>query len=607
MVENTVQEAGQFSGNTPLTGHNIQGHSVSAILVREVPEDVLTTSVTHYGTQGMYGKPMQRTPKHDQDNERRRKWRAAQSLKREATRKANKKAQFERVSGRSPRDGPMLTNPGIRAATGSAHLIPILLFSMDLPLPVRSSLIEPFSQHRKLSLLAREHHSQCEYASYTRPAASRGVSLLGTDVCAASRTDGPNSSQYDGPTDQGHTRPTYNEYATWTAGNCPGRHGCENYAGFPPIAYQTSTALVAGFDQHHLGAHEQHAASVRYSGAHIQSPSPYATTTALSSHPEVTYVADNSIAHFSAPMLYLERDNGDTSTGWSLSPPATWSKSTSESQLGHDLALAAQESTADRFNAAYKDVFVHRSLDDHHPVRQPQAVDLELSEHYANTSYQVNGHPPPHTYLTATTFIDSTTGTTACYDTGEKGVRDVSQVSDVIDVAQPEGGASIVWSAPPVVVVHMDQEQPDDVEGAVNDAHAHTQDLQVQYHPVPPQMTHNMDPVSTHAEGLATTPRATASAVADTSLHVHRGVSADSPGPFYLASPYPLEITISEDEYASVFEGCIEDEEPLSSDILSLLLGANFVADRGTAHTAARNSDRSQQRLTTSTSDASSH
>ncbi|PIL25269.1 hypothetical protein GSI_13158 [Ganoderma sinense ZZ0214-1] len=92
MTGTTTQEAGQFAGNTPFLGHNIQGHSVSVKLVREVPAEVLRTSVTHFGTRGLFGKPILRTSQHDHDNLRRKKWRIAQSLKRNTRKvKANPK------------------------------------------------------------------------------------------------------------------------------------------------------------------------------------------------------------------------------------------------------------------------------------------------------------------------------------------------------------------------------------------------------------------------------------------------------------------------------------------------------------------------------------
>ena len=44
------QEAGQFAGDTPLTGHNIQGHSINVMLVRDMPAEV----VRHYPYKNVY-------------------------------------------------------------------------------------------------------------------------------------------------------------------------------------------------------------------------------------------------------------------------------------------------------------------------------------------------------------------------------------------------------------------------------------------------------------------------------------------------------------------------------------------------------------------------
>ncbi|KAM5544258.1 hypothetical protein V8D89_001918 [Ganoderma adspersum] len=87
------QEAGQFAGDTPLTGHNIQGHSINVMLVRDMPAEVLRTSVTHFGTRGLFGQPVRRTTQHDQDNVRRKRWRVAQSVKPKVKPKPNDRSE----------------------------------------------------------------------------------------------------------------------------------------------------------------------------------------------------------------------------------------------------------------------------------------------------------------------------------------------------------------------------------------------------------------------------------------------------------------------------------------------------------------------------------
>ncbi|KAI1782001.1 hypothetical protein LXA43DRAFT_1053673 [Ganoderma leucocontextum] len=671
MAENTVHTAGQFSGNTPLTGHNIQGHSVSAILVREVPEEVLTTSVTNYGTQGMYGKPMQMTPKHDQDNERRRKWRAAQSLKREATRKANKKAQFERVSGRSVGKAPRRSNahkPGHTCGRwqrtsdphppllhGSPPPSPLVLESSPSP-SIASSPSSQESTTPSANTPITQGQLLREWTPYSLPDAPSGAPTfdhapttselglhtevsspahvtgpggrypcLGIDVYpATSRTDGPNSSQHDGPIDQGHTGLIYNGYATWTAGNSPGRHGCENFVGFPPIAYQMSTALVAGFDQHHLSTHEQHAASVYYSGGHVQPPSPYATqaTIALNPHPEATYVADDSTKHFHATTPGLETDHGGRSTSSSQPPPTFWSESPealdapppsahTTSGFGPDLWTAQEsERSTDSFNATYQDFFVRCSPDsrDSSGSQPPAPV---VSGYYANTPQQANGGAAPQAYSMMFAFTDNTIDATAHHNTAERYPRDMSHASDTSYAARPEGGDSIAWSAPPAVTAHADRERSDHIENTMNDAYAYMQAVQVPPPSAAAEATYTMQPSlptpqSSYSElaqaleyhphaffddsapsatdGMAITPRTMVSAVPGTALYVSLSSGAlgiDASGPVPLAPSYPQDVAISEDELcARIIQECFDDNERLLSKISSLLLDMGFATEQ---------------------------
>ncbi|KAI1788111.1 hypothetical protein LXA43DRAFT_664020 [Ganoderma leucocontextum] len=198
-ITSQLEEAGQFTGTTPLTGYNIQGHSVSARLVREVPADVLKTAVTHFGTQGLFGKATRRTTQHDADNVRRKKWRAAKPLKP----KPKPKHRFDSDSGRGylpvgVSEGNAEAPPPVSNAPASGNAAGENVLDLHLPPLPPPSIATSFSPpahptYAGEQTLLAECRLFCEKSLYSRPKTL--PSALGSVGALALSTvsEGPNS------------------------------------------------------------------------------------------------------------------------------------------------------------------------------------------------------------------------------------------------------------------------------------------------------------------------------------------------------------------------------------------------------------------------------
>ncbi|KAM5544252.1 hypothetical protein V8D89_001912 [Ganoderma adspersum] len=174
----TIQEAGQFAGDAPLTGHHIQGHSINVMLSKGVPEEVLRSSVTHFGTRGLFGKPIRRTSKHDQDNVRRKRWRVAQSSKPKV--KPKPSSRFSDDEGRDHQGGSGRNRevpPPLHNAAGSVNTAEKRILHPHSPsIPsfppnnIKSSSSPPYSTHTRLPTGSALTHQM-----YSRPEALIGL------------------------------------------------------------------------------------------------------------------------------------------------------------------------------------------------------------------------------------------------------------------------------------------------------------------------------------------------------------------------------------------------------------------------------------------------
>ena len=257
----------------------------------------------------------------------------------------------------------------------------------------------------------------------------------------------------------------------------------------------------------------------------------------------------------------------------------------------------------DSFIAAYESYFIPCSLNDRRSDHK--ALAPELREHHPDTPHQAISEPASRYHSTST---HSTIGVSAS-NTNTQCPQGVDLDLDATYVTQSRGGEPLVRLGLPAVVARIDREPSHNAKGAANDGCAHKLGVDARnqllelpatiyssMHPVPPKLSLYSelahapaappsalidDRMLSSGDRAVANPRtAIASAFTDTSLHPYR--FGETTGTYSTAlvhltaagAPQPA-IGNSENEFVHIFEESLDNVQPSSADIGSLLLGAD--------------------------------